>query len=154
MTTSRGRVILGFLLAPLVAPVVFLSLALLEDHVYGMPPGSSTYGEVLVALLVVMPPTYLAALVIGLPAYLLLTRYTTFRLWHALAIAALVAVAFFPASGAPLRRLLFLGAPSMACALTLWCFVRGARPRRRPRSPFQRAGVGVPGPATLNRYPR
>ena len=131
MTTSRGRVILGFVLAPLVAPAVFLALALIEDHIYGMPPGSSTYGEVLVALLVVMPPTYLAALVVGVPAYLLLTRYTTLRLWHTLAVAALVAVAFFPASGAPLRRLLFLGVPSFACALVLWWFVRETRPREK-----------------------
>ena len=119
------------MLAPLVAPAVFLALALIEDHIYGMPPGSSTYGEVLVALLVVMPPTYIAALLVGVPAYLLLTRYTTLRLWHTLAFAALVAVAFFPASGAPLRRLLFLGSPSMACALTLWWFVRGAGPREK-----------------------
>lgn len=131
MTTSRGRVILGFVLAPLVAPVVFLSLALLEDHLYGMPPGSSVYGEILVALFVVMPPTYLAALVVGVPAYLLLTRYATLRLWHVLALAALVAVVFFPASGAPLRRLLFLGAPTMACALTLWWFLRDVAPREK-----------------------
>jgi hypothetical protein len=129
MTIPRGRVLLGFLLAPLVAPVVFLSLALLEDHLYGMPPGSSVYGEVLVALFVVMPPTYLAVLLVGVPAYLLLTRYATLRLWHALALAAVVAAVFFPASGAPLRRLLFLGSPSMACALTLWWFLRDARPR-------------------------
>jgi hypothetical protein len=131
MTTFRGRVILGFLLAPLVAPAVFLSLALVEDNIYGMPPGSSVYGEVLVALFVVMPPTYLAALVIGLPAYLVLTRYTTLRLWHTLAFAALVAVVFFPATGAPLRRLLFLGSPTMACALTLWLFLRETGPREK-----------------------
>ena len=131
MTTPRGRVILGFLLAPLVAPAVFLSLALLEDHLYGMPPGSSVYGEVLVALFVVMPPTYLAALVVGVPAYLLLTRFTTLRLWHALAIAAVVAVVFFPATGAPMRRLLFLGSPALACALTLWLFLRETRPREK-----------------------
>lgn len=133
MTTPRGRVILGFVLAPLASPLVFLALALTEDRIYGMPPGSSLFGEVLVALFVVMLPTYLTVLVLGVPAYYLLTRYARLHLWHVLVIAAAAAVVFLPVTGAPLRGLLFVESPALACALTLWVFVREGPPATSSR---------------------
>jgi hypothetical protein len=126
MSEPRGRVILGFLLAPLAAPTVFLLLTLAENRLYGMPPGSSLFGEVLVALFVVMLPTYLTTILLGIPTYCLLKRYACVRLWHALVIAAAAGCVFLPVTSELSRGLLFVESPALACALVLWWFVREA----------------------------
>jgi hypothetical protein len=138
MPEPRGRVIVGFLLAPLAAPAVFMLLTLTENRIYGMPAGSSLFGEVLVALFVVMLPTYLTTMLLGIPTYCLLKRYATVRLWHALAIAAAAGFVFVPGTSELSRGLLFVESPALACALVLWWFVREA--------PTPRRGHGEPSP--------
>jgi len=124
MHSPRGRVILGFAVAPLVAPLAFNLMSAVESLVRGATPSLGIVGAVF--LLGYMAPwAYLATLLIGVPAYLLLRRYGTLAPWEMLLLGAATAAVFVPADTGSLGRALLLFLPAGAASgFVLWLFVR------------------------------
>lgn len=126
MSADHRRILLGFLLAPLAAPLVFDALTYVENVTQGDAPSMGILGAVF--LVVFMAPwAYLATFCIGLPAWMLLRRCRALGLWELVALGATVAAVFVPSDSGSLIRafLLFLPAGG-ASGLVLWFFVREA----------------------------
>ena len=78
MEDQAKRAIAAFALAPLVPPLVYWALGPSHD-------ADSLVAAVLVGGFMV---TYPVTIGVGLPAYVLITKHGTLRLWHVLAISA------------------------------------------------------------------
>lgn len=132
MHTLRTRVVLGFVLAPLAAPLAFDLLSALEGLARGAQPALGVLGAVFL-LGYMAPYAYLATLIVGVPSYLLLRRYGTLSVWELLLLGAATAAVFVPADSGSLGRTLLLFLPSGAASgLVLWLFVRRT-PQERER---------------------
>jgi hypothetical protein len=124
MHPLRTRILLGFLLAPLAAPLAFDVMSSVEGFGRGSAPPLGVLGAVF--LIAYMAPwAYLATLLIGVPAYLLLRRYGTLSLWELLLVGAATSAVFVPADSGSMGRALLLFLPSGAASgFVLWLFVR------------------------------
>jgi len=120
----RRRVVLGFLVAPLAAPLAFDLMTGVAGSSGGAAPSLGVLGAVFLVGYMA-PYAYLATLLIGVPAYLLLRRYGTLSLWELLLVGAATSAVVVPADavsrGTALLRFLPAGAAS---GLVLWLFVR------------------------------
>jgi len=110
------RTLAAFVLAPLVPPLIYWACA-------PSPDLDSLVATLLVGAFAV---TYPCTIAVGLPAYVLITKYATLRLWHVLAISAATGAA----ASTLFRWTPLLGAASGASAgLTFWLiwYRRGGR---------------------------
>lgn len=129
MPLPRGRVLLGFLLAPLAAPLAFDLMTSVEGLARGAAPTLGFLGAVFLVGFMA-PYAYLATLVVGVPAYVLLRRCNALRVWYLLLAGAAVAALFAPAdSSSPGWTLLLFLTAGAASGLVLWLFVREAPAR-------------------------
>ncbi|HSC70770.1 MAG TPA: hypothetical protein VLH58_05420 [Candidatus Methylomirabilis sp.] len=87
MTARRARVIWGFLLAPLSAAFTGGLLIVAFDLIKGA--SRSPVGMLFYVLLFGAPPAYLAMLLVGLPAYFVITRRGVLRAWHVFVLGGL-----------------------------------------------------------------
>ncbi len=132
MHTLRKRIILGFALAPLAAPLTFDLMSGLEGYARGSGTSLGVMGAVFMAGYMA-PYAYLATLLIGVPAYLLLRRYGTLSLWELLLVGVATSAVFVPADSGSMGRALLLFLPAGAASgLVLWLFVR-----RTPEAPAE-----------------
>lgn len=124
MHTLRTRVVLGFVVAPLAAPLAFDVLSGLEGLARSAQPSLGVLGAVFL-LGYMAPYAYLATLVVGVPCYLLLRRFGTLSAWELMVVGAATAAVFVPADSGSLGRALLLFLPSGAASgFVLWLFVR------------------------------
>lgn len=124
MQMPRGRVVLGFLVAPLAAPVALDLMTSLEGLARGAAPSLGVLGALFLVGFMA-PYAYLAMLVVGVPAYVLLRRFGGLRLWELLLAGAAVATVLAPAdTTAPARALILFVAAGAASGLVFWLFVR------------------------------
>ena len=120
----RKRVILGFVIAPLAAPLAFDLMTGVESLGRGASPSLGVLGAVFLVGYMA-PYAYLATLLIGAPAYLLLRRYGTLSLWEMLLVGVATSAVFVPADSASMGRALLLFLPAGAASGgVLWLFVR------------------------------
>jgi hypothetical protein len=120
----RKRVILGFVIAPLAAPLAFDVMTGIESLGRSANPSLGVLGAVFLVGYMT-PYAYLATLLIGVPAYLLLRRYGTLSLWEMLLVGAATSAVFVPADSGSMGRALLLFLPAGAASgLVLWLFVR------------------------------
>ena len=89
MPGLRKRVILGFVIAPLAAPIAFDVMTGVESLGSGASPSLGVLGA-LFLVGYMAPYAYLATLLIGAPAYLLLRRYGTLSLWEMLLVGVAI----------------------------------------------------------------
>jgi hypothetical protein len=87
MTTRRARVIRGFVFAPLSAAFTGGLLIVGFDLIKGA--SRSPAGMLFYVLLFGAPPAYLAMLIVGLPAYFLITRRGALKAWHVFVLGGL-----------------------------------------------------------------
>lgn len=92
---ERRRVLIGFLVAPLAAPFLFVLLALIAGVIQGFGAGDARTirGALLgswVWLVAAIPVSYAVTLIAGLPAYLLLKTFQSATLTAWLAVAAAI----------------------------------------------------------------
>lgn len=125
----RGRVLLGFVVAPLAAPIALDLMTSVEGVASGATPTLGVLGALFLVGFMA-PYAYLAMLVVGLPAYVLLRRYAALRLEYLL-LAGAVAAAFFAPTDttAPARAMILFVAAGAASGLVFWLFVREAPER-------------------------
>lgn len=124
MPGLRKRVILGFVIAPLAAPIAFDVMTGVESLGSGASPSLGVLGA-LFLVGYMAPYAYLATLLIGAPAYLLLRRYGTLSLWEMLLVGVAASAVFVPADSGSMGRALLLFLPAGAASgAVLWLFVR------------------------------
>lgn len=133
MHSLPKRVVLGFVLAPLAAPLAFDLMTGVESFTRGATPSLGVLGAVFLVGYMA-PYAYLATLLIGVPAYLLLRRYGTLSLWELLLVGAATSAVFVPADSGSMGRALLLFVPAGAASgLVLWLFVRNPPTERGAR---------------------
>ncbi len=129
----QKRVIAGFVVAPLAAPVAFDVMSSFGRSGHAAAPSLGVLGPILLVGYLA-PYAYLATLLIGVPAYLLLRRYGTLSLWEMLLVGVATSAVFVPADSGSMGRALLLFLPAgAATGSVLWLFVR--RPPGRSESP-------------------
>jgi hypothetical protein len=95
MTDRQKRSIRAFVAAPLVAPILWWALILIRRQSGATGPLDALGGLELITL-VALPYTYGAALLVGLPVYLAIQRWSKLRAWHPFLAGAVLGALVFP----------------------------------------------------------
>ena len=135
---SRLRLSLGFAVAPLAASVVwYLSLIVREPTLALGETGTEFFGGLRAALVLTAPFTYVATLLVGGPAYYLLSRFGTLRAWHVYLLGGLTGMLLGSTMGQQLRLIDGLSGLCMglAAATTFRLIVSGSPPNQRVKLP-------------------
>jgi hypothetical protein len=114
MTTCTARTLRAFFLAPLVPPLLYWALAF---PILAALPGFMAYGGAC---------GYLAILLVGVPAYNLITTHARLRAYHVFAISGILGAGTFSLmSGAVDIASLWVGVPlGLSAGIAFWLLWR------------------------------
>ena len=126
MTADRRRTILAFLTAPLAAPLLWWALQLVRGDSGATGVLDALSGLALITL-VAMPFAYGATLLLGLPVYLMIQRWSKLRPWHPVLVGAALGAVVFPLTHrlpVTLEMMLIGMALGTAVGATFWWLFR------------------------------
>jgi hypothetical protein len=133
--SDAGRAIRAFALAPLAAPLLWWA-ELLVTRQSGAKGPIDAVGGLLLILTSASPWIYGSAVVVGVPAYWAIQRWSRLRAWHVILIAAGLGGTVFPltCAGPATREMVLTGASvGAASGGAFWLLWRGG-PRDHGRS--------------------
>jgi hypothetical protein len=108
--SDTKRTVMAFALAPLTPPAILWALT----------PDRSLGSLVLMVTLGAVSATYPLMLGIGLPSYVLITKSTTLRLWHVLAISGSAGCFWGGVRMGGALTMLFCAALGSSAGITFW----------------------------------